>query len=268
MTLFMAEGLFRAGQKNLDIDATVVEVHMALLRWFAAQGGILHVGIERGGIEEDARLQVCRAPGSTCISSLREAETLGVVCENDSKGCGTIMRIAPVALVAPRAQVRELAARCSALTHGHATGRLAAAAWAEMLADVIAGLALEQVARRRVKEYASLPEGQETSAAIFVALQASRDATPEIVETLGGGWVAEEALSIALYACLVATDLMHGLQVAVTHSGDSDSTGAIAGNMLAVMFPDQVDARPWVQEVECVDLIDQLALDLSQISKA
>lgn len=88
------------------------------------------------------------------------------------------------------------------------------------------------------------------------------DGRPETVETLGQGWVAEEALSIALYAARVATGFEEGLRIAVTHSGDSDSTAAIAGNLLGLMFPDEVLAHPWRTQIECADLINRLAGDL------
>jgi ADP-ribosylglycohydrolase len=58
------------------------------------------------------------------------------------------------------------------------------------------------------------------------------DATPEIVEQLGGGWVAEEALATALFCALKATNFAEGVLLAVNHSGDSDSTGSLTGNLL------------------------------------
>jgi ADP-ribosylglycohydrolase len=96
-----------------------------------------------------------------------------------------------------------------------------------------------------------------------MALSARRDGAPETVESLGGGWIAEEALSIAIYACLCARGFEHGLTMAVTHSGDSDSTGAIAGNALGLMFPDQVRSHRWARHVECADLIAQISNDLA-----
>jgi ADP-ribosylglycohydrolase len=84
---------------------------------------------------------------------------------------------------------------------------------------------------------------------------------------LGGGWVAEEALSIAIYAARVARDFEHGLRIAVTHSGDSDSTGAIAGNLLGLIFPDQVMSHAWRRQIECADLIDRIAADLHRAKR-
>jgi ADP-ribosyl-[dinitrogen reductase] hydrolase len=47
----------------------------------------------------------------------------------------------------------------------------------------------------------------------------------------------------------------------VTHSGDSDSTGAIAGNMLGLLDPAAVFAHPWAGAVECADRIAGLVRD-------
>ena len=104
----------------------------------------------------------------------------------------------------------------------------------------------------------------ETAAAIDAALTLPRDGRPETVERLGGGWVAEEALAIALYAALAAPGFEAGLRIAVTHSGDSDSTGAISGNLLGLLYPEEVMQHPWRERVECADLIDRLARDLAR----
>ncbi|MFN8027118.1 MAG: ADP-ribosylglycohydrolase family protein [Acidimicrobiia bacterium] len=65
-----------------------------------------------------------------------------------------------------------------------------------------------------------------------------------MIEALGAGWVAEEALAIGVYCALVATDLRAGLLLAVNHSGDSDSTGSIAGNLLGAARRRRAADRP------------------------
>lgn len=182
---------------------------------------------------------------------------IGDLARNQSKGCGTIMRVAPLAFM-ERDQIKSMAMETSALTHGHRTGQEAAAAWALILADLACGAEIDAAAARQIGAF-----GPETNRAIRRALQAPRDGAAETVETLGGGWVAEEALSIALYACLCARDLVHGLTIAVMHSGDSDSTGAIAGNALGLIFPDETLDHPWAQQVECADVIGKISADLA-----
>jgi len=63
----------------------------------------------------------------------------------------------------------------------------------------------------------------------------------------GGWWVAEEALAIAVYCSLVARDdFARGAWLAVNHSGDSDSTGAIAANVLGAIFSCSSIPERWV----------------------
>lgn len=73
-------------------------------------------------------MKVRRALGLTCLSALEAATDLGKPAKNNGKGCGAIMRVAPVALMLPQDLVRDAAVACSALTHGHNTSQLAAAA--------------------------------------------------------------------------------------------------------------------------------------------
>ena len=265
MTLFTAEGMIRAhirgAEKGIWHQPSVV--HHALLRWYQTQGGNPRVETDDVGLISDRRLWACRAPGNTCLSALAESNSYGAPARNNSKGCGTIMRVAPVALMAERDQVRSFAVETSALTHGHPTGQLAAAAWAEMLADAANGIDPEESANAMADTYARITGGDETAAAIRAALDAPRDGNPETVETLGGGWTAEEALTIALYACLCAGSFDERLQIAIMHGGDSDSTGAIAGNMLGLIEPADALQHRFAGTIECVDSMARMALDYS-----
>lgn len=263
MTLFTAEGIIRARARAGagETGHLPSEVHLALLRWFRNQGGTPRVAIDETGLVSDHRLCARRAPGMTCLSALERCERPAEPARNDSKGCGTIMRVAPVALMVPRDQVRSIAMETSALTHGHPTGQLAAAAWAEMLADVATGADLEDRADEIAADYAAMAGGEETARAIRSALAAPRTGDAETVEALGGGWTAEEALSIALYSCLSGTTFEEVLQIAVRHGGDSDSTGAIAGNMAGLIHPADALSHGWSEAVECADIIARLVDD-------
>jgi ADP-ribosylglycohydrolase len=53
--------------------------------------------MDDNGLIADPRLHHRRAPGNTCLSALGAAQQFGDLAQNDSKGCGTIMRVAPVA---------------------------------------------------------------------------------------------------------------------------------------------------------------------------
>jgi ADP-ribosylglycohydrolase len=101
-----------------------------------------------------------------------------------------------------------------------------------------------------------------------VALASSGPVTAEAIETLGGGWVGEEALAIGLCCALVAPDVRSGLLLAINHSGDSDSTGSIAGNLLGAMHG--VDALPTdlLDDLEGRDVIERMGSELAELLPA
>ena len=259
MTLFTAEGMVRAFVRGAlkGICHAPGVIHHALLRWLITQGEASPVEVDRQGLVVDPRLHARRAPGLTCLNALRQAQRFGEPAMNASKGCGTIMRVAPLAY-AQVSHIRELAIECSALTHGHQTGQEAAAAWALILRSLADGCDLEEASAMHAETF-----GTETRDAILRALSTVPDGRPETTEQLGAGWTAEEALSIAIHACRCARDLEHGLVVAVSHSGDSDSTGAIAGNALGLLFPGEARGHKWARQIGCADLIEQIAQDLA-----
>lgn len=83
--------------------------------------------------------------------------------------------------------------------------------------------------------------------------------TPELIEAeLGQGWVGEEALAIGLLCALRADSLADALLLSVNHSGDSDSTGSICGNLVGAR--DGVGAIPshWLSELELREVIERL----------
>ena len=79
---------------------------------------------------------------------------------------------------------------------------------------------------------------------------------------LGQGWIAEEALAIAVYCTLAAADVRSGIVMAVNHDGDSDSTGAIAGNLLGARDGVATIPTEWLKELELRAVIDEVAMDL------
>jgi ADP-ribosylglycohydrolase len=91
------------------------------------------------------------------------------------------------------------------------------------------------------------------------------------VEQLGGGWVAEEALAIAVYAALAYPEpeqFLDALALSVTHSGDSDSTGAICGNILGALHGETALPPELVFTVEgravILELADDFALEFTR----
>lgn len=76
--------------------------------------------------------------------------------------------------------------------------------------------------------------------------------------------MAEEALAIAVYAAFRARgDFRRGVTIAINHSGDSDSTGSIAGNILGAVLGEHALPGEWVEPLEARGVIARVADDLA-----
>lgn len=266
MTLFTAEALVRGlhrFQERGTASASAV-ARGAYLRWLATQGERVKPAGDDGWLVGVRELHARRAPGTTCLSALR-AGGQGEPGKpaNDSKGCGGVMRVAPVGL-ARFEDPFTVASELAAITHGHPTGHLAAGYFAQLVANLLEGATLLDAAQRALGRLAEEPGHEETRAAVETALELSEkvEASPEVVEGLGGGWTAEEALAIGLYCALEARDFEHGVLLAVNHGGDSDSTGSIAGNLLGLLSGERAIPRRWLDAIELSELIGTVADDL------
>ena len=214
-------------------------------------------------------LHARRAPGMTCLSSLRSMETLGAPARNNSKGCGGVMRVAPVGLFAHSLHLKpqqtfQLGNRLAGLTHGHPTGQLTGGALAVFIQGLAGGVALRSCLPPVKALLRATPDHEETLHAIEQAESLASSDLPhaEAIKRLGQGWIAEEALAVSLYCALVAQDFKHGVKLAVNHDGDSDSTGAIAGNLLGALYGDSAIPAKWLQPLELRSVITEVAHDL------
>jgi ADP-ribosylglycohydrolase len=283
MTAFTVEGLLRGAVRG---DRGVVSFPLALWfayqRWLRTQGEtpVLGAGPDDVGsswLLEEPSLQGRRAPGTTCLTGLLRADLdvpLPAACAS-SKGCGTVMRSAPFGLFA-KPWIRPehaagLAAECSRLTHGHPTAAYASGALAWTVRELVDGRPLpEAVAAAQAYLDEAGPDAAEVAAALRTAVAAGTALpTPEEVEALGGGWVAEEALAIAVRCALAVPDaepttpaVRAALLAAVNHGGDSDSTGSICGQLLGAALGDLVLPPEWVVEVEARGVLLELGDDL------
>ena len=94
MTLFTALGLLNAKETGM---ALVSAIFNAYIEWLYTQKGMRSIRYNSCWIGDLPELNVRCAPGHTCITSL-ERIMQGHDPMNCSKGCGGIMRIAPIPL--------------------------------------------------------------------------------------------------------------------------------------------------------------------------
>ncbi len=273
MTLFTAEGVLRAQVRatGRGICHRPSVISHAYRRWLLTQGVAPADGQKPptdGWLFSLPALHSRRAPGRTCLQALQNTP-VGEPAANDSKGCGGVMRAAPIGLFGwhfrargGAAQAFELAVDAAALTHGHPSGYLTAGVLSAVICELADGVSLDLAVEQAIALLSVRPAHEESLAAIEAARElAARDPSADI-EQLGQGWVAEEALAMGLFAALTAPNLSEGLLRAVNHSGNSDSTGAIAGNLLGAMLGEEAIPASWLDSLELRDEIAIVAEDL------
>lgn len=279
MTLWTAEGLVRARQRQhqlgLETWDPMPTINNSYLRWLLTQwSGGVSAGEDvdgrplfSGWLIGETDLWVRMAPGNTCLSALI-AGGGGTRHDpmNDSKGCGGVMRAAPAGLIPiDDGAAYQLGCDLAALTHGHPAGYVAAGALALILSRIREGDSLESSVDRAIVAI----EGDEVRGRVCAdllrlanGLARSEPPSYRVVERIGAGWVAEEALAISVYCALVAEDFRKGVLLAVNHGGDSDSTGSIAGQVLGAMLG--VDGIPaeWLDGLRLRSVVERVSGDL------
>lgn len=181
------------------------------------------------------------------------------------------MRSAPFGLLrlGPE-QAFELAVEGAQLTHGHPTGYLAAGALAALIERVVEGRPVRDAVEETLAQVERWPLSAETVQALrrAVALAESEVPAEEVVERVGLGWIAEECLAIAVYGALVAerVGVRRALLLSVNHSGDSDSTGAVCGNLLGAVHGLTALPQEWTAGVEGRETILRVADDLVELA--
>ena len=274
MTLFTVDGLrqgiCRAEAKGISAKPEVY-ISWAYQDWLRTQYGkeSRYSGFT-DLFREEPGLYAWRAPGNTCLSALtaQRKNTPNPPYSikpnsienpaNQSRGCGGVMRVAPVGLMLSsnhwlgRDGAARTAAEAAAVTHGHPLGYLPAAFLGELIHRIVykmdGSLPLREIIERTRaevnREFAETNGIRAFDAILdkafrlandqnYLQMKDRTDADVLNIHAIGGGWVGDEALAIALY-CVIRfpLDFQQALRLAVNHSGDSDSTGAIAGNIL------------------------------------
>lgn len=282
MTLFTANGLL-AGKTRGSIRGIMASyldyIAQAYQEWYKTQicNFPAKTDFKLCWLLNVPGLYARRAPGNTCMGAI-EAGCRGSIENpvNNSKGCGGVMRAAPVGLYLGSSQMAGLAvdlaaADAAALTHGHEMGYIPAA----MLAHIVRlvshsqDISLEEAVwdstdaiRRLFPRAVHLPEFlKKIQLAVDLAKQGGNDL--EAIHALGPGWCGDEALAVAVYCALkYQNDFDKALAAAVNHGGDSDSTGAITGNILGACLGLSRIPKKYTRNLELLDVLTEIAEDL------
>ncbi len=222
-----------------------------------------------------------RAPGITCMSAL-QSEDMGTIewPVNDSKGCGGIMRVAPLGLAYrygetyhnDMAELDKEGAAIAAITHGHSLGYMPAAVVTHIISRAMNAypeMSLKEIVLEAKDSVTAAFSGDKhvdklkEIVELAISLSENDDTDLNNIHKLGQGWVAEETLGIALYCSLkYEHDFSKAIIAAVNHEGDSDSTGAVTGNIVgALVGYSKIDDK-WKADLELRDVILEIADDL------
>ncbi|MBR6027848.1 MAG: ADP-ribosylglycohydrolase family protein [Clostridia bacterium] len=299
MTLFTVLGMtHHAGRALYSLDyktppSAASALHWAYLAWLETQIGTFDPDRTWGDwLSLRPELWKWQAPGNTCLGALRSGNR-GTIDRpiNSSKGCGGVMRTAPCAFApagfagddVPDAETAMiLGAQAAAITHGHPMGWISAG----MLSDMIYRLVYQDVPTIEEAALASLglarqlwpgAEGMDRlERLIRDALdRAHTDQAEEAAISAldpawhgSGGWCGDDALAIALFAAARHPDsLTDALRTAVNHSGDSDSTGAVTGNLLGAKLGIQALPPRWIEPLDVHEALDVAAEQLAGIAR-
>ena len=264
MTLFTANGMLMGltrgymrgigGRPEKYVDGAYVD-------WYATQTGETGLSMKYTWLRDLPQMAYRRAPGNTCMNACASM-IRGKDVQNNSKGCGGIMRVAPMALLdagyASRGEhtysleeLAEAGGEIAEATHKHPLGFLPAALLTVLIYKVVP-LSPEQVRKSFFSIAAEtldvldlIYKGKYEADKRYLrelsqrALDLARSDVPDAaaVRQLGVGWTGEEAWAIALYCAARHTDSVEKAIIAsVNHDGDSDSTGSITGNIMGAIY--------------------------------
>lgn len=276
MTLFAANAIIYSQTHGLN----TVCLKTAYLEWLKTQVYYQHDPesfTPKMWIFEDKRLFHPRAPGITCMSALKAYKKFPELeaAENNSKGCGSVMRAAPFGLMGRRDPEGDrgdsdyvtlrTARYDAALTHGHELAQKSSMALADMVFRITQYP--HDPDEENLADVLRLHGNDELSVLINKAIDlAAEPDTDDLtaIHRLGEGWVADEALAVAVYCAVrYQDDFAAAIRASVNHKGDSDSTGAICGNILGAWLGVQaLEAAFDLNNLELADVIKAIADDL------
>lgn len=170
-----------------------------------------------------------QSPGNTCLDSLFDVKTLTKV-RNNSKGCGSIMRLLPVFSLRGSHSLEdcvEYAKITADITHKHKENAVVCVYYMNTCEAIDYGLAFES-AYHDVKD----------------------------ISSIGEGWTALECFEMANWAYTKADTFDDLLRLSIAHGGDSDSVAAVAGSMWGLSGLEV--PRKYIEKLDALDAIDHI----------
>jgi ADP-ribosylglycohydrolase len=268
MTVFSIEAAIRwsvaerAGMPAPFIDAS----WQAYLRWLVTQDSYVRPTAPLDGwVLSLPWLHHLRAPGNTNLSALRGG-VMGRLDRpiNGSRGCGAVMRSAPLGFFARDVtDAFDRGLHSGVVTHSDAGGYLPSA----ILSAAIFLISHDVPVADALAAGAELAAPYDDSARTLdclergIALGQRGLPTPSDLHGIGGGWMGHEALPIAVACALSGAPMVDVLCAAANHDGDSDSTASIAGQLVGARDGTRDIPPSWLGVLEGRTDLEQLCDD-------
>jgi ADP-ribosylglycohydrolase len=239
----IAEALVEAGQA--DIDPLMGAVTRHLVAWSNSP-------------------ENTRAPGHTVTEAMRTLEA-GVSWRESgaphARGNGSAIRVAPIGYLYQHdpVRLREVAHATSLMTHSHPAAVASSVAAAYLVKLALDGVPPEQYVSRTLEFTAGMSEELHEA---LSHVEEVIDWTDELaaITNVGGGWVAVEAVAMAVYCALrYSNDFVGAVRRAVNIPGDSDSVGCVTGGLVAARADLDAIPRGWIDRLEHRDDLTDLA---------
>jgi ADP-ribosylglycohydrolase len=248
MSLAVAEALIAAGHQ--DLGGIMAAISQEFVAWLHSP-------------END------RSPGGSCLYGALQLEA-GVPWwksgKPNSKGCGAAMRVAPIGFFYQHdlPKLRQVAAASALATHHHPAAQLGAVAAAFLVKLALDGIPPEEMLPAlELETHGQVRDFDQALARLEAALEMTNpDAA---LAHIGEGWVAEEAVLMALY-CFTKSpdDFLATIRRGSNTEGDSDSIACIAGGISGAYLGISALPPEWVARVEKSPVLEDVAHRLAE----
>ena len=276
LTIFTADGILKSIDEKFDPKKApqIEDMYRSFMDWYITQTeNFSSERAKQGWLSGSVGLYQRKAPGDTCLSALKSGH-IGTIENpiNTSKGSGGVMRVAPIGLIYNRNPefAFNIAMDNAAITHGHPSGYLSAGFFAALIAYIVKGNNIEESVNKSLKILDKYQDNDEVKDKIILARKLSKTniEPTEAIKQIGQGWTGEEAIGIAVYCALKSPYCYKtAVRMAVNHSGDSDTTGAITGNIMGALLGKDSIPKEWTERIQDKTLLTKLAQDISEVPR-
>ncbi|MDR1136424.1 MAG: ADP-ribosylglycohydrolase family protein [Clostridiales Family XIII bacterium] len=270
LTSFTVDGLvWAAGRaKSRGVYAYIPCLFYSYQKWYYTQTGSLadktYSFILGGEILRWDELYARRGEGITSLKALEGSinNTYGSLQNriNNSKGCGAVMRSAPIGMYfcSDEKMAFKIACEAAALTHGHIDAILPAGYLAFLISSILQGAQIDEAAKAGLAELSKWSGAENCSRTLMNALRLAESdmSVSDAMKELGDGFAGEEVIALAVYNVLkYGMDFEAAVGAAAAFEGNRCSLASICGNILGAYHGCTGVPYEWVKNLEALGLM-------------